>query len=208
VLKATFRKKSFVWGDTAKKIKIEITPSLNGTIIDFETTHWDVKEGELLTAGFLSKDGVAILQRFELSEDMFKRRVIEEIQTKERPWFAFNKEFEEAFLPISIDKELQQYEREAAFGALCDEGLFSHYALLCDPLFNEEIHRFWNLWKSTKDVILLSKIIRHNYCCLAKEYYLKLKRIDKLDVTKINLLPSSAQIEKRYIRNQCGFCVE
>lgn len=148
MLKATFRKKSFVWGDTAKKIKIEITPSLNGTIIDFETTHWDVKEGELLTAGFLSKDGVAILQRFELSEDMFKRRVI------------------------------------------------------------EEIHRFWNLWKSTKDVILLSKIIRHNYCCLAKEYYLKLKRIDKLDVTKINLLPSSAQIEKRYNRNQCGFCVE
>lgn len=59
-----------------------------------------------------------------------------------------------------------------------------------------------------KDMILLSKIIRHNYCCLAKEYYLKLKRIDNLDVPKINMLPSSAQIEKKYIRNQCGFFVE
>lgn len=191
-----------------KKITMEINPSLKGTIIDFETTHWDVTKGELLTAGFLSENGVMILQRFESSEDMFKRRVIDEIQTKERPWFAFNKEFEEAFLPLSIDKELQQNEREAAFGALLGEGLLNHYDLLCDPLFNEEIHRFWNLWKSTKDMILLSKIIRHNYCCLAKEYYLKLKRIDKLDVAKINLLPSSAQIEKKYVRKQCRFCVE
>jgi hypothetical protein len=191
-----------------RKIKIEIALSLRGTIIDFETTHWDVEKGELVTAGFLSKDGIVILQRLELAEDAFKRKVIEEIQTKGRPWFAFNKEFEEAFLPINIDEELQRNEREAAFRALLDEGLLNHYGLLCDPLFNEEIHRFWNLWKSTKDIILVSKIIRHNYCCLAKEYYLKLKRMDKLDVTKINTLPSSAQIEKKYIREQCGFRVE
>jgi hypothetical protein len=191
-----------------RKIQMEIAPSLEGTIIDFETTHWDVEKGELVTAGFLSKNGIVILQRLELAEDEFKRRVIEEIQTKGRPWFAFNKEFEEAFLPISIDRELQQNEREAAFGALLNEGLLNYYDLLCDPLFNEEIHRFWNLWKLTKDMILISKIIRHNYCCLAKEYYIKLKRIDKLDVTKINPLPSSAQIEKRYIRKQCGFYVE
>jgi len=191
-----------------KRIKMNIALPLKGTIIDFETTHWDVKKGELLTAGFLSKDEIVILQRFEQAEDAFKRSVIEEVQTKARPWFAFNKEFEEAFVPMSIDKELQQREREAAFGALVDEGLLNHYNLLCDPLFNEEIPRFWNLWKTTKDMILLSKIVRHNYCCLAKEYYLKLKRMDKLDVTKIDLLPSSAQIEKNYIRNQCGFCVE
>lgn len=187
---------------------MDIAPCLKRTIIDFETTHWDAKKGELLTAGFLSKDGVVILQRFELPEDAFKRKAIEEIQSKERPWFAFNKEFEEAFLPINVDKELQRNRREAAFGALLDEKLLNHYGLLCDPLFNEEIHRFWNLWKSTKDMILLSKIIRHNYCCLAKEYYLKLKRIDGLDVSEITTLPSSAQIEKNYIRNQCGFCVE
>ena len=191
-----------------KKIEVDITPILEGTIIDFETTHWDVKKGELITAGFLSKEGIVILQRLELTENEFKKRVIEEIQTKRRPWYAFNKEFEEKFLPIVIDKELQQNERESAFGALLEEGLLDHYNSLCDPLFNEEIPRFWDAWKSTKDLVFISKIVRHNYCCLAKEYYLKLKRIDRFDVNKIELFPSSAQIEKTHIRNQLGFYVE
>lgn len=180
---------------------------LDGTIIDFETTHWDVKKAELITAGFLSKEGIVILQRLELSEDEFKRMIIEEMQTKNRPWYAFNKEFEEKFLPIAIDNELQR-ERESAFGALLEEGLLNHYDLLCDPLFNEEIKRFWDAWKSTKDMVFVSKIVRHNYCCLAKEYYLKLKRLDKLDVDKIEPFPSSAPIEKKHIRDQLGFYVE
>jgi hypothetical protein len=189
-------------------IKIEVGKPIEGTIIDFETTHWDANKGELITAGFLSKDGIVILQRLELAENEFKKEASMEIQRKRRPWFAFNKEFEEKFLPITIEGELQQYNREAAFGALVDEKLLDHYVLLSDPLFNEEIPRFWNAWKSTKEMVLISKIIRHNYCCLAKEYYIKQKRIDKLDVTRINLLPSSAQIEKNFIRKQCGFCVE
>ena len=180
---------------------------LDGAIIDFETTHWDVKRGELITAGFLSKEEIVILQRLELTENEFKKRVIEEIQTKKRPWYAFNKEFEEAFLPILIDNELQ-HEHESAFGALLEEGLLDNYNLLCDPLFNDEIGRLWSAWKSTKDMLFASKIVRHNYCCLAKEYYLKLKRIDRLDVNKIELFPSSAQIEKTHIRNQLGFYVE
>jgi hypothetical protein len=191
-----------------KRIEVDITPILEGSIIDFETTHWDVKKGELITAGFLSKEGIVILQRLELTENEFKKRVIEEIQTKRRLWHAFNKEFEEKFLPIVTDKELQKNERESAFGALLDEGLLDHYGLLCDPLFNEEVCRFWDVWKKMKDMVFVSKIVRHNYCCLAKEYYLKLKRIDKFDVNEIKPFPSSAQIEKRYIRKQLGLFVE
>jgi hypothetical protein len=191
-----------------RRIEMDVAKPIEGTIIDFETTHWDVEKGELITAGFLSKDGIVILQRLELTENEFKKRASVEIQTKRRPWFAFNKEFEEKFLPITIDRELQQNNHEAAFGALVDEKLLDHYGLLCDPLFNEEIPRFWNAWKSTKDMVLISKIIRHNYCCLAKEHYLKQKRIDKLYVTQIDLFPSSAQIEKNFIRKQCDFCVE
>ncbi len=129
---------------------MDIALPFKGTIIDFETTHWDAEKGELLTAGFLSRDEIVILQRFEQAENTFKRSVIEEVQTKTRPWFAFNKKFEEAFVPMNIDIELQRIEREAAFRALLDEGLLNHYDLLCDPLFNGEIPRFWNLWKSTK----------------------------------------------------------
>jgi len=89
-----------------KRIEVDVVPILEGTILDFETTHWDVKKGELITAGFLSNDGVVVLQRLALTEDEFKKRVIEEIQTKRRPWYAFNKEFEEKFLPIMTDQEL------------------------------------------------------------------------------------------------------
>jgi len=191
-----------------KKIQFDHRPTnLEGTIIDFETTNWDVKTGELITAGFLSEEGIVILQRLELTEDEFKKRVIEEIEPKKRPWYAFHKKFEEEFLPIAIDIELQ-HETESAYGALLKEGLLIHYNLLCDPLFNEEIPRFWDAWKSTKDMLFVSKIVRHNCCCLAKEYYLKLKRIDKLDVGEIKPFPCSAPIEKEFIRNQLGFRVE
>lgn len=195
--------------DKMRKIQVDHRPTnLEGTIIDFETTGLDVTTGELITAGFLSEEGIVILQRLELTEDEFKKRVIEEIEPKKRPWYAFNKEFEEKFLPITIDIELQHLERESAFGALVKEGLLSHYNLLCDPLFNEEISSFWDAWKSTKDMLFVSKIVRHNCCCLAKEYYLKLKRMDKLDVGEIKPFPCSAPIEKKFIRNQLGFCVE
>lgn len=187
-----------------KKIKIDTTPILEGTIIDIESTHWDSKRGELFTAGFLSREGIVILQRLESTEEDFKKRVTEEIQVKKRPWYAFNKKVEEGFLQNTIDRDLQ-LEHEAAFVALLKEGLLSHYNSLCDPLFNEEIPRFWGAWKKTKDLVFLSKIVRHNYCCLGKEYYLKLKRIDKLEVPKIAPFRSSAQIEKNYIRHQLGF---
>jgi len=134
----------------------------------------------------------------------FKAKVIEEVKTKKKPWYAFNKRFEESFCGLKIDHDLQN-DRESAYIALRDEGLLDHYNSLCDPLFNDEIHRFWNAWKSTKDILFISKIGRHNYCCLAKEYYLKLKRIDKLDLNMIRPFLSSAPIEKSSIREQLGF---
>jgi len=191
-----------------KKIQIKQTIDLDGTIIDFETTHWDVKLGEIITAGFLSEEGFVIYQRLDSTKEEFKKTLNFEIQNKNRPWYAFNKEFEESFLEFWIDKELQQDERESAFGALLNEGLLDHYNSLCDPCFNDEISNFWDAYRLRKDPVFLSKIIRHNYCCLAKEYYLYLKRENKLNPSEINRLPSSAQIEKRFIRKQLNIVKE
>jgi hypothetical protein len=190
-----------------KKIQIDYSLNLNGTIIDLETTHWNAEMGEIITAGFLSQSGFIILQRLESDEDDFKKRVIKEMKTAKKPWYAFNKECEETFSGLKVDCDLQD-DREAAYIALRDEGLLEYYNSLCDPLFNEEIPRFWDAWKSTKEILLISKIVRHNYCCLAKEYYLKLKRMDKLDLNMIKPFLSSAAIEKLYIRKQLGFFVE
>jgi len=190
-----------------RRIQVDCLPTLDGTIMDFETTHLDVNKGELITAGFLSQDGIVILQRLAMPQDEFDKIVKNETKNKMKPWYAFNKRFEESFCQLEIEHDLQ-VEHEAAFMALKNEDLLDHYNSLCDPIFNEEIESFWNAWKKTENLVFISKIVRHNYCCLTKEYYLKLRRINELPPNQIGIFPSSALIEKRYIRRQLGFSME
>lgn len=187
------------------RINIPLSIGIIGTIIDFETTHWDVRQGELITAGFLNNSGFVIYQRLQTKETEFKEILREKMKNIDRPFYAFNKEFEEGFLGFVVDNDLQKYERESAFGALLNEGLLEYYNSLCDPCFNDEIPTFWDAYALKNDPVFVSKIIRHNYCCLAKEYYLYLKREKEFALTEIHQLPSSAQIEKKFIRSQLGF---
>jgi len=181
-----------------KKIKIEWNTPMKGSIMDIESTHYDATKGELITAGFLSKNGFTILQRVKSSEADFKAYAINELEAFEKPVYAFMKECEEGFCGNTINYDLQ-IGKEAAFMALKNEGLLEHYNSLCDPLFNEEIPEYWKAWKITKNPLFLSKIVRHNYCCLAKEYYLKLKRVDKIEPSQIKRFISSAAIEKKCV---------
>jgi hypothetical protein len=172
---------------------------LQGAIIDIEATHYDASQGELFTVGFLSKNGFTIFQRADSTEIAFKEWVTEQMPDFAQPWFAFNKKCEEGFCGKNVTNELQ-LEQESAYIALVKEKLLDHYNLLNDPLFNEEVPAFWQAWKQTGNALFLSKIVRHNYCCLAKEYYLKQKRIDNLQLSQIQPLLTSAVIEKKYIR--------
>ena len=187
-----------------KKIHINWKLPLIGTIIDFESTHWDAKEGEIITAGFLTKNGFKIMQRLNSNEDDFKKIITEEMKSMVHPWYAFNKSCEEGFCGYDIDLDLQE-GRESAYFALEKSGLLNHYNSLCDPLNNFEVPRFWRSWKITKEPLLLSKIVRHNYCCLAKEYYLKLKRIDNVALEEVKPFRSSAPIEIAHIHEKLGF---
>ena len=171
---------------------------MKGSIMDIESTHYDATKGELITVGFLSKNGFTILQRVKSSEADFKAYAAKEMEAFGRPLYAFNKDCEEGFCGNTIDCDLQ-VGQEATYIALKNEGLLEHYNSLCDPLFNEEIPEYWNTWKITKNPLFLSKIMRHNYCCLAKEYYLKLKRVDKVKPSEIRPFLSSAAIEKIYL---------
>jgi hypothetical protein len=181
-----------------KKIKIEWNTSMKGSIMDIESTHYDSTKGELITAGVLSKNGFTILQRVKSSEADFKAYAVKEMEAFGRPFYAFKKDCEEGFCGNTIDCDLQ-VGQEATYIALRNEGLLDHYNSLCDPLFNEEIPEYWNTWKITKNPLFLSKIVRHNYCCLAKEYYLKLKRVDKIEPSQIRRFISSAAIEKKCV---------
>ena len=68
-----------------KKIQINWKLPLNGTIIDFETTHWDAKKGEIITAGFLTKNGFEIIQRLESGEEEFKKTITDEMMSLTKP---------------------------------------------------------------------------------------------------------------------------
>lgn len=79
-----------------RSIHINFDLPLDGTIIDFETTHYDVTKGELITAGFLVKSGVLIFQRLELIESEFKEMVVKKMKSMAKPWYAFNKNLKKA----------------------------------------------------------------------------------------------------------------
>jgi hypothetical protein len=187
-----------------KQIDVYWKLPIQGSIIDVESTHYDAMQGELFTVGFLSKNGFTIFQRVDSTEEAFKKWVTEQMPNFSEPWFAFNKKCEEGFCGKNVTNELQALERESTYGALKNERLLNHYNLLNDPLFNEEVPVFWEAWKKTGNPLFISKIVRHNYCCLAKEYYLKLKRFDKLELSQIEQLLTSAVIEKKYIRPVLG----
>ena len=191
-----------------KKIQINCELPFNGTIIDFESTHWDAKKGEIITAGFLTKNGFKIMQRLNSNKDEFKKIITDEMKSMTKPWYAFSKKCEEGFCGLDIECDLQEnteFAYESAYGALKNSGLLNHYNSLCDPLNNYEVPGVWESWKITKEPLVLSKIVRHNYCCLAKEYYLKLKRIDNVSLEEIKPFQSSAPIEIAYIHKQLGF---
>ncbi len=86
-----------------RSIHINFYLPLDGTIIDFETTHYDVTKGELITAGFLVKSGVLIFQRLELIESEFKEMVVKKMKSMAKPWYAVNKKFEESFIQLSLE---------------------------------------------------------------------------------------------------------
>jgi hypothetical protein len=184
------------------KIPLKLT-NLEGTIIDIETTQLDAEKGELITAGLLTSEGMTILQRLEATEANFKKAVAKELKAAKKPWYAFKKDMEEQFLSVKIENDLQ-LGTEASFGSLLRGGLLDHYNALCDPCFSDEIPQFWDAWNATKNLLFISKIVRHNCCCLAKEYYLKQKWQDKIGPKKIERLPCSAQLEKKQIRKQIG----
>ena len=171
---------------------------IKGCVVDVETTGLTSSTGELVTCGVLRDSGLSIIQRTEESSKEFLEFVRAELVNLERPLYAFNKSFEEGFCHVPISCNLQLYE-ESTYYALKRDGLLSLYNLLGDPLRGAEVPVFWSAYMPLHEPIFLSKIIRHNYCCLVKEYYLKLVRFDGVDVEQIEPMLNSQLIEAKWI---------
>ena len=140
-----------------------------GAIIDIETTGLPSDGAELITLGAVSGNRLFILQRTQ--EYDFSKVVQNALAGLTRPFYAFNKGFEEAMLGIKIDGELQAKSYEKKSDAIA-------VALLHDPFDGEGIQAInaWNDFKRTGDKEYLLRIMDHNESDLLLETCLLLVR--------------------------------
>jgi len=145
---------------------------VRGTVVDIETTGLPEEGAEVITLGIVSGDQMTILQK--TFERDFLKIALEELVKMPRPFFAFNKVFEEATLGIHIDGELQAeaYEKKSRAIAV---------AKLHDPYNGHGIRVIdaWNRFRQSQNLEHLHEIMEHNESDLLLETCLLVVRHSK-----------------------------
>ena len=91
--------------------RVELPVFLNGSLIDLETTKVD--DGEIICYGCISEAEliqVCAENQYELRE--VTRLSYQAVRKLRRPLMAFNKSFEEAYLGLEVDIELNRFKFE------------------------------------------------------------------------------------------------
>jgi len=149
-----------------------IPARIKGTVIDIETTGLPQEGAEIITLGAVSGNQLQILQRSV--EKNFAARIKRVISRLPRPYYAFNKGFEEAMLGVGIDGELQseRYEKKSQAIAV---------AKLHDPFNGNgfDVIATWRKYKETGDARYLALIMDHNESDLLLETCLLIVRHSK-----------------------------
>jgi len=142
----------------------------HGTLIDLETTGLpNQQNSEVVTLGIVSGNELKIVQR--TVEENFEAHVRELIRGLPRPFYAFNKVFEEQMLGIEIDRELQAEEFEKKREAIKIMGLHDPF----DGLGYKVVDA-WNNYITSHDKHHLCLIMNHNEACLLLETCLAIVR--------------------------------
>ena len=148
---------------------VKLPAFLYGTIIDIETTGLPYEDAEVITLGLISGNKLQIIQRTK--EEDFCKQALRLLKGLPRPYYAFNKNFEEHFLGIKIDRELQAHKYERKREAIRIAGLNDPFKGIGTHVVNA-----WNKYDSTGNKRCLSHIILHNRACLLLEACLVLVR--------------------------------
>lgn len=144
-----------------------------GTLIDIETNGLPAEDTKLLTLGIVSGDRLEIIQR--TNEGKFNSYARQRLKNLPRPFYAFNKTFEEEMLDIKIDRELQSEQFEKKREAIKISGL-------PDPFDGQgyKVVSAWNNYITIGDKQQLGLIMDHNEACLLLEACLALVRWNRL----------------------------
>jgi len=139
-----------------------------GTIVDVETTGLCPKLDRLITVGILRNGEYEVYQATDSSSLLESLRPI--FQTLPRPIYAFNKSFEEGFLGIRIDRELQLRLFESKNEAIRISGVE-------DPLgHGSKVPLEWASYLCDKGRDHLDRIVAHNRADLQFELCLAIVR--------------------------------
>jgi len=140
-----------------------------GSLVDIETSGLPIeREAEAITIGYVIGNKIHIIQR--TGKDG-KQAFLDQLPSLPRPIYAFNKGFEERFLGIKIDGELQLRPFERKREAIRIEGLK-------DPFngYGRYARDAWALHIRNDDLSYIEAVMQHNVCCLLSELCLLISR--------------------------------
>ncbi len=134
---------------------------LQGSIVDIETTGLSPKIDSVITVGLVHNNVCEIFQRTHEAD--ICQLLDQKLRSLPRPIYAFNKRFEESFLGIVVDRELQSRPFESRNEAIQVSGV-------CDPLGSGlRVPGEWWAYAVDRGLYHLNRIIAHNLADLRHE---------------------------------------
>ncbi|MBI5046117.1 ribonuclease H-like domain-containing protein [Candidatus Micrarchaeota archaeon] len=152
--------------------------SLNGTIIDLECTSIKPEDGEIVTFGVFCGNKITIYQRTDPSESgkvAFLKKFENWKDFCIRPYFAYNKSYEEMWLKTSFDSDLMEKWKKKAenerkkWPRVSELVSMPHNYYGLSDIEGAEVPILWEEYKKTSDVQILDRIIHHDFYDLVRE---------------------------------------
>ena len=162
--------------------KEDINSNFDGTIIDIETTGFfddqyadsrRYKNHELTIFGFIYRHGLQIFcAEGKKSINELNERATKIIDSLERPFYAFNTDFERGVLFYELGKEID-FDRELQEG---HESKAKARSYLSIPNYDDPFYDNGYLCKTAWENGEFDKAMAHNRACLLKERDILIKR--------------------------------
>ena len=190
--------------------KEDISSDFEGTIIDIETVgefrnqypdSRRYKDIQLVIFGFINKDALQILCAKGMgARNELRERTEKIIDSLERPFYAFNTEFERSVLFYELGKEIDfKGELQANRESKAHTRSYLDIPNYDDPFYDRGV-LCMRAWQDGE----FDKAIAHNRACLLKERDILLIRgfraPNKIEFNKSNLNIQAAKLPDRTIR--------
>ena len=176
------------------EVREDISSDFEGTIIDIETVGEFLnqypdsrryKDIQLVIFGFINKDALHILcARGIKALDELRERTEKIIDSLEKPFYAYNTEFERSVLFYELGREID-FDRELQEGR---ESKANARRYLGIPNYDDPFYDYGYLCMKAWEAGEFDRAIAHNRACLLKERDILIKRgfrqSDELELVK------------------------